>query len=131
VSDFVPNGFTKLGIHGFLLGTVANSALVEIGAVANVAGVLVRPADETVIAIGWLHGGNLEVSPGLFNGLCHLALLVNLGVVALAAADRHYAIYGRVLELSVRALLAIQEEARFPQIGNQFTDFAGHGRGWN
>lgn len=55
--DFVTDDTAQLGIHLFLALSVAHTAEVEVGAVADVKLVFVRPAGEAVILIGDFHGG--------------------------------------------------------------------------
>jgi hypothetical protein len=55
VGDFVADDGTEGGVGLFLLFTVADTAVVEVWAVADVALVLVGPADEAVVAVFGFH----------------------------------------------------------------------------
>ena len=57
VGDFVADHGAEFGVGGFFLVAVADAAEVEIRAVADVALVLIGPADEAMVAIFWFHGG--------------------------------------------------------------------------
>jgi len=82
VFDFVADGDTEVGV-GFLLPfPVADTAVKEIGAVADVALVFVRPFDEAEVTVCGFHVGNLVFWFGFGNDFGDLALLVGFGIVA-------------------------------------------------
>jgi len=58
-----------------------------------------------------------------------LAFLVGFGVVAFSATHGDDALKRWVFELAVGAFLAVQGETRFPEVCDEFSDFAGHGFG--
>ena len=51
VGDFVADDGAEFGVGGFFLISVASAAEVEVRAVADVALVFIRPADEAVVAV--------------------------------------------------------------------------------
>ena len=55
VGDFVADDGAEIGVGLFFLVAVAAAAKVEIRAVADVAMVLIGPADEAVITVFWFH----------------------------------------------------------------------------
>ena len=59
VLDFIADDGAEFGVAGFLGFGVADAGEVEVGAVADVAGVLIGPADEAVVLVFRFHGGNL------------------------------------------------------------------------
>jgi hypothetical protein len=63
------------------------------------------------------------------NGFSDLAFLVGFGIVAIPATQGDHALEPGMLELAVRAFLAIQFEACSLWVGDQFPDFAWHGVG--
>jgi hypothetical protein len=82
VFDFVADGDTEVGV-GFLLPfPVADTAVKEIGAVADVALVFVRPFDEAEVTVCGFHVGNLVFWFGFGNDFGDLALLLGFGIVA-------------------------------------------------
>ena len=62
MGDFVADDAAEFGV-GFLLAVaVANAAEVEVGAVADVALVLIGPADEAVVTVFRFHNGRINRS---------------------------------------------------------------------
>ena len=59
MNDFVADDGAKFGVGGFFLFAVADSAEVEVRAVADVRLVLIGPADEAVVTVFRFHGGRL------------------------------------------------------------------------
>lgn len=59
VGDFVADDGAEFGVGLFLLISMTAAAVVEVRAIANVALVLIGPADESVITVFWFHDGNL------------------------------------------------------------------------
>ena len=57
VGDFVADDGAEYGVGVFLAVAVADAAIVEIRAVADVALVLIGPADEAVVTVFRFHGG--------------------------------------------------------------------------
>jgi len=82
VFDFVADGDTEVGVGFFLPFPVADAAVKEIGAVADVALVFVRPFDEAEVTVCGFHGGNLVFWFGFGNDFGDLALLVGFGIGA-------------------------------------------------
>ena len=64
VSDFIADDAAKFSIDLLLTLSVADTANVEIGAVADVKLILVRPADEAVILVGGFHGCQITLHCG-------------------------------------------------------------------
>lgn len=59
VGDFVAHDGAEVGVGLFLLITVAAATVVEIRAIADVALILIGPANEAVITVFWFHDGSL------------------------------------------------------------------------
>ena len=59
--DFIPDDGAQVGVAGFLRVGMADTRQVEIGAVADVAGVLIGPADKSVVSVFLFHDGNLAI----------------------------------------------------------------------
>jgi hypothetical protein len=55
MGDFVADDGAEFGLGGFFLFAVATAAEVEVGAIADVALILIGPADEAVVAVFWFH----------------------------------------------------------------------------
>lgn len=58
VGGLIADDGAEFGVNRFLLFAVADAA-VEVGAVADVALVLIGPADKSVVLVCGFHGGNL------------------------------------------------------------------------
>ena len=63
VGHFVADDGVEFGIGGFLLVAMANAAEIEIRAIADVALVLIGPADEAVVTVFRFHGGKFTLAP--------------------------------------------------------------------
>lgn len=59
MGDFVADDGAEVGVGGFFLIAVAHAAEVDVRAVADVALVLIGPADEAMVTVFWFHGGSL------------------------------------------------------------------------
>jgi hypothetical protein len=59
VGDFVADDGAEIGVGLLFLISVAAAAVVEVRAVADVAQILIGPADESVITVFWFHSGSL------------------------------------------------------------------------
>lgn len=59
VGDFVAHDGAEVGVGLFLLFAVTDTAEVEVRAIADVALILIGPADEAVITVFWFHDGSL------------------------------------------------------------------------
>lgn len=127
ISDLVADDRAEFRVNFFLTLAVAHTAEVEIRAAADVALVLVGPADKAVVAIFGLHGASLLRRLRVGNGFCDLAFLVGFCVIALSAAYGDDSLKRRMLELAVLSFLTIQGEARLPEFCDEFSDFTGHG----
>ena len=57
VGHFVADDGAEFGVGDFLLVAMADAAEIEIRAIADVALVLIGPADEAVVAVFWFHAG--------------------------------------------------------------------------
>ena len=57
MGDFIADDGAEVGVGGFFLFAVADAAVVEVRAVADVALVFIGPADEAVVTIFWFHNG--------------------------------------------------------------------------
>jgi hypothetical protein len=55
VGDFVADDGAEVGVGGFFLIAVTATAVVEVRAIADIALVILGPADESVIAVFWFH----------------------------------------------------------------------------
>lgn len=126
MGDFVADDGAEFGVGVFLADAVADAAEVEVGAVADVALVLVGPADKAVITVFRFHGLYLAAGACVFNRLFYLALLVGFRVVAFGSADGDDAREIGMLELAVGAFLPVDEEAGAVEIGEELADLAGH-----
>jgi len=73
VFDFVADGDTEVGVGFFLPFPVADAAVKEIGAVADVALVFVRPFDEAEVTVCGFHDWNLVFWFGFGNDFGDLA----------------------------------------------------------
>ena len=112
VSNFITDDAAQFSIDLLLTLPVTHAAEVEIGAVADVKLILVRPADEAVILVGDLHDRIKSLLAGLCNGLGDLSLLVALDVVALTTTNGNDSWQVSMFKLPMRALLPVEGETR-------------------
>ena len=106
---------------------MADAAEIEIGAVADVALVLVRPLDDTEVVVCRFHGSNLVFCFRLGNRFCDLAFLVGFRVPVIGSAESDGAFECGMLELAVRAFLAVDGKPCRAKILEEVADLAGHG----
>ena len=120
VGDFVADDGAKIGVSILFVIAVADTAKIKVRAIADVALILIGPADKTMVTVFGFHGGflgrSLVQGLGFGNGFRDLAFLIRLYVIAFRATHGDQSMKRWVFELAMGSLLTVHDETGFAKL---------------